>query len=224
MTCTSDIDTDAQLMIRVQDGDSDSFSLLFNRNRTFVVHCLSRMVRNDAVAQELAQSVFIRVYRARAAYEPTAKFSTWLYRIATNVGLNYFRDEKKTRRNFSLDVPQSVRFLREAADRALPVEERLVRETVAAEIREAIRALPPKQRAAMVMHKYQDMDYGEIARVLGCTPSAVKAMMFRAYETLRFRLRHLNLRGAAAKSAQVVHLAAPGGKEAPAKKPESIAA
>jgi len=212
-------------MVRVQDGDSDSFSTLLNRNRNFVVQCLSRMVRNDAVAQELAQDVFIRVYRARANYEPTARFSTWLYRISMNVALNYFRDEKRSRHNLSLDVPEGARIRREAVDRALPVEGRLVREVVAAEIRAAIRELPPKQRAAMVMHKYEEMDYCEIAHSLGCTPAAVKAMMFRAYETLRFRLRHLNLNKVTAESDQVVvHLRAPGLKQTRAKKPESIAA
>jgi RNA polymerase sigma-70 factor, ECF subfamily len=188
---TAAIDLDTQLMIRVQRDDASSFGELLGRNRNLVVNYLARMVVNRAIAEELAQDVFIRVYRSRRTYEPTAKFSTWLYRITTNVALNHFRDEKRTQNQVSLDVPDAVQLKREAQDGALLVEDRLVREVVARQIRHAIRALPPKQRAAVIMHKYDEMDYAQIAGVLRCTPSAVKALMFRAYETLRLRLRYL---------------------------------
>jgi RNA polymerase sigma-70 factor (ECF subfamily) len=188
---TPAIDLDTQLMIRVQRNDASSFGELLTRNRNLVVNYLSRMVVNRAVAEELAQDVFVRVYRSRQTYEPTAKFSTWLYRIATNVALNHFRDEKRTQNQISLDVQDAVQVRREAQDRAVLIEDRLVREVVLRQIRHAIRALPPKQRAAVIMHKYDEMDYAQISRVLGCSPSAVKALMFRAYETLRLRLRFL---------------------------------
>jgi RNA polymerase sigma-70 factor (ECF subfamily) len=190
MTCAADIDT--QLMIAVQRDDASSFGELLNRNRNLVVNYLARMVVNRAIAEELAQDVFIRVYRSRRTYEPTAKFSTWLYRITTNVALNYFRDEKRMQNQISLDVQDAVQVRREAQDKTLLVEDRLVRDVVAGQIRSAIRALPPKQRAAVIMHKYDEMDYAQIARVLRCSPSAVKALMFRAYETLRLRLRYLH--------------------------------
>src|ERR1700722_7844195 len=188
---TAAIDLDTQLMIRVQGDDAASFGELLNRNRILVVNYLSRMVVNRAIAEELAQDVFIRVYRSRRTYEPTAKFSTWLYRITTNVALNHFRDEKRAQNQISLDVQEAVQVRRETQDRAPLIEDRLVREVVARQIRYAVRALPPKQRAAVVMHKYEEMDYARIAQVLGCSPSAVKALMFRAYETLRLRLRYL---------------------------------
>jgi RNA polymerase sigma-70 factor (ECF subfamily) len=188
---TSAIDLDTQLMVRVQRDDASSFSELLGRNRNLVVNYLSRMVANRAIAEELAQDVFVRVYRSRQTYEPTAKFSTWLYRITTNVALNYFRDEKRSQNQVSLDVPDAVQLKREAQDSAPLIEDRLVREVVARQIRHAIRGLPPKQRAAVIMHKYDEMDYAQIASVLRCTPSAVKALMFRAYETLRLRLRYL---------------------------------
>jgi len=190
---TAAIDLDTQLMIGVQRDDASSFSELLKRNRNLVVNYLSRMVVNRAIAEELAQDVFIRVYRSRRTYEPTAKFSTWLYRITTNVALNHFRDEKRTQNQISLDVQDAVQVRREAQDRTLLIEDRLVRDVVARRIRHAIRALPPKQRAAVIMHKYDEMDYAQIARVLGCSPSAVKALMFRAYETLRLRLRSLQV-------------------------------
>jgi len=188
---TSAVDLDTELMIGVQRDDASSFSRLLTRNRNLVVNYLARMVVNRAIAEELAQDVFIRVYRSRRTYEPTAKFSTWLYRITTNVALNHFRDEKRTQNQISLDMQDAAQVRREAQDAAPLIEDRLVREVVARQIRHAIRALPPKQRAAVIMHKYHEMDYTRIAQVLGCSSSAVKALMFRAYETLRLRLRCL---------------------------------
>jgi RNA polymerase sigma-70 factor, ECF subfamily len=189
MTATADFDT--QLMILVQRDDASSFAALLDRNRGLVVNYLARMVANRAIAEELAQDVFIRVYRSRRTYEPTAKFSTWLYRITTNVALNHFRDEKRTQNNISLDMQDAAQLRREASDQAPLVEDLLVREVALRQIRRAVRALPPKQRAAVIMHKYEGMDYAQISSVLRCSPSAVKALMFRAYETLRIRLRSL---------------------------------
>jgi RNA polymerase sigma-70 factor (ECF subfamily) len=188
---TGAIDLDTQLMIGVQRDDASSFSELLNRNRNLVVGYLSRMVVSRAIAEELAQDVFIRVYRSRRTYEPTAKFSTWLYRITTNVALNHFRDSKRNQNHVSLDVQDAAQVRREAQDGALLIEDLLVRDAVAHQIRRAIRALPAKQRAAVIMHKYDELDYAQIACVLRCSPSAVKALMFRAYETLRLRLRCL---------------------------------
>jgi RNA polymerase sigma factor (sigma-70 family) len=128
---TAAIDLDTQLMIGVQRDDASSFSELLNRNRNLVVNYLSRMVVNRAIAEELAQDVFIRVYRSRRTYEPTAKFSTWLYRITTNVALNHFRDEKRTQSQISLDVQDALQVRREAQDCSLLIEDRLVRDVVA---------------------------------------------------------------------------------------------
>ena len=188
---TPALDLDTQLMIRVQSDDAMSFSELLARNRNVVLNYLSRLVVNRAVAEELAQDVFVRVYRSRRTYEPNAKFSTWLYRITTNVALNYFRDERRAQNQVSLDMLDALQLRREAQDGTPLVEHRLVRNVVVRQIRTAIRSLPPKQRAAVIMHKYDEMDYAQIARVLGCTTSAVKALMFRAYETLRLRLQAL---------------------------------
>jgi RNA polymerase sigma-70 factor (ECF subfamily) len=189
MIATADLDT--QLMVLVQRDDNSSFATLLDRNRALVVNYLARMVANRAIAEELAQDVFIRVYRSRRTYEPSAKFSTWLYRITTNVALNHFRDEKRTQNNISLDMQDAAQVRREASDQAPLVEDLLVREVALRQIRRAVRALPAKQRAAVIMHKYEGMDYVQISGVLGCSPSAVKALMFRAYETLRTRLRSL---------------------------------
>ncbi|HTA45490.1 MAG TPA: RNA polymerase sigma factor [Bryobacteraceae bacterium] len=195
MTRVADLDT--QLMVRVQEDDHSSFGLLLNRNRSIVLNYLSRMVANRAIAEELAQDVFVRIYRSRRRYAPSAKFSTWLYRITTNVALNHFRDEKRNNQNISLDVQDAAQVHLSAWDHAPLIEDRLVREVIAEQIRRAVRSLPPKQRAAVIMHKYDELDYAQIAKVLGCTPAAVKALMFRAYETLRLRLRSLQQIGGA---------------------------
>src|SRR5207249_5600854 len=101
--------SDAELMLRVRDGDEDSFAYLLSKHRDAVVNYLYRMVQNSGVAEELAQDVFLRVYRARQNYEATAKFTTWLYRIATHVALNSLRDSKNARNVDTLDDPENER-------------------------------------------------------------------------------------------------------------------
>jgi RNA polymerase sigma-70 factor (ECF subfamily) len=149
------------------------------------------MVQNHAVAEELAQEVFLRVYRSRATYEPTAKFTTWLFRIATHLALNALRDGKYDRKQERLDDDTGDLPARQVSDSRLNVEESMVREARMAEIRRAIADLPEKQRAAVLMHKYQEMEYSQIAKVLNCSESAIKSLLFRAYETLRGRLAHM---------------------------------
>ena len=97
------LDYDAELMLRVKDGDGASFGLLLEKHRASVIHFLYRLVQEQAVAEELAQEVFLRVYRSRVSYEPTAKFTTWLFRIATHLALNWLRDGKHERGQERLD-------------------------------------------------------------------------------------------------------------------------
>jgi RNA polymerase sigma-70 factor (ECF subfamily) len=204
MTTGASFDLDTRLMLRVQLDDAASFAILLQKHRNLVIQYLARMVQNHAVAEELAQDVFVRVYRSRHAYEPSAKFTTWLFRITTNVALNHFRDERHDNQNISLDAPTATGKRFEAPDDTHSIEQRLVKEATAREIREAIASLPEKQRAAVLMHKYQDMDYNQIAEVLGMSRSAVKALMFRSYERLRAALAHLDSsceRAAAAQAA-----------------------
>jgi len=182
--------SDAELMLRVKDGDEDSFACLLHKHRDPIVNYLHRMVQNAGVAEELAQDVFLRVYRARQNYEPTAKFTTWLYRIATHVALNAIRDGRSARKTETLDDPYSDHPL-QLRDPQPTVEASMVAEAQGWEIRHAVQALPDKQRAAVILHKYHDLDYKEIAQTLHCSESAVKSLLFRAYETLRLRLAHL---------------------------------
>ena len=184
-------------MLDVKAGDEQSFALLLHRYRTPLVNFLYRMVRNREQAEDLAQEVFIRVYRARADYVPSAKFTTWLFRIATNLALNSVRDTRHQRMEVSLDAPVTVDS-EEGDERPLDVaeknpniEEHLVQEAQRDMIRHAIDKLPEKQRAAVLLHKYQDLDYGEISKILSCSESALKSLLFRAYETLRVELAPL---------------------------------
>ena len=184
-------EADAELMLRVRDGDQASFVMLLQKYRAAVVRYLFRMVRNQAVAEELGQEVFLRVYRSRSNYEPAAKFTTWLYRIATHLGLNWIRDGRNEQSQESLDKQTSDGSIRQVPDGTRNVEQELVYRARLREVREAVDCLPAKQRAAVLMHKYEEMEYCEIATVLSCSESAVKSLLFRAYEHLRSRLAHM---------------------------------
>jgi RNA polymerase sigma-70 factor (ECF subfamily) len=187
--------TDVQLMLDVKAGDEQSFELLLRKYRTPLVNFLYRMVRNTAVAEDLAQEVFLRVYRARQEYAPSAKFTTWMFRIATNLALNSVRDNRHRQMEISMDqsvdTGEDERRALEVPDKAPSVEQELVARCRADLIMKAIHSLPEKQRAAVLLHKYQELDYDEIARVLECSESALKSLLFRAYETLRVELAPL---------------------------------
>ena len=185
------LDYDAELMLRVKEGDGASFGVLLEKHRASVIHFVYRLVQEQAVAEELAQEVFLRVYRSRSSYAPTAKFKTWLFRIATHLALNWLRDEKHARGQERLDDGPADLPARQISDRRLTVEQEMVHEVKREEVRRAVAALPEKQRAAVLMHKYEEMEYVQIAKVLGCSDSAVKSLLFRAYETLRARLAHM---------------------------------
>jgi RNA polymerase sigma-70 factor, ECF subfamily len=189
--------TDVQLMLDVKAGDQQSFELLLQRYRTPLVNFLYRMVRNREQAEDLAQEVFLRVYRAREDYEPSAKFTTWLFRIATNLALNSVRDHRYEKLEVSMDAPivadaeDGEERMMELADEHPDIEQHLVDEARKKMIRHAIEKLPEKQRAAVLLHKYQELDYAEIAKILQCSESALKSLLFRAYETLRVELAPL---------------------------------
>lgn len=184
-------DGDAELMLRVRDGDQASFGLLLEKHRGPVIHFLYRMVRSEAVAEELAQEAFLRVYKSRNTYQPSAKFTTWLFRIVSHLGLNWIRDGRSEKPQESLERPTPEGTTRQIADLARTVEQEMVHQARLTEVRQAVESLPSKQRAAVLMHKYDEMAYSEIAHVLRCSESAVKSLVFRAYEHLRLRLAHL---------------------------------
>ena len=181
-------------MLDVKAGDDASFDLLLQKYRTPLVNFLYRMVRDTATAEDLAQEVFLRVYRARKQYSPSAKFTTWLFRIATNLALNSVRDNRHRLKDVSIDAASSPD--EDAAPMQLPapemrIDEHMIERDRADYIRKVISGLPEKQRVAVLLHKYEEMDYAEIARILECSESALKSLLFRAYETLRVQLAPL---------------------------------
>jgi RNA polymerase sigma-70 factor (ECF subfamily) len=184
--------TDAEVMLRVKAGDESAFSYLVQKYRRAMVNFMYRTCRNAAAAEELAQEVFLRVYRSRGSYEASAKFTTWLYRIATNLAVNHARDTRHERpeNTVSLDEPdEESGSTMDLPDSSLSVEEKLVRRERMAAIRQKVQALPERQRMAVIMHKYQQMDYRQIADVLKLSESATKSLLFRAYESLREQLK-----------------------------------
>ena len=184
--------SDAEIMLQVKAGDDSAFAYLVQKYRRPMVNFMYRMAHNAAGAEDLAQEVFLRVYRSRETYEASAKFTTWLYRIATNLAVNHARDTRHERaeNQVSLDEPdeESGRTL-DLPDRSPSAEENLVQRERLAAIRQRVQALPERQRIAVLMHKYQQMDYRQIAEVLKLSESATKSLLFRAYETLREQLR-----------------------------------
>jgi RNA polymerase sigma-70 factor, ECF subfamily len=191
-SAASDPSSDAAVMLRVAQGDESAFTYLVGKYHRAMIHFLFRMVHNQAVAEELAQEVFLRVYRSRESYRAEAKFTTWLYRIATNLAVNHARDTRyeRTAQNIYLDAPdEETGTTPDVADDEPSVEQKLVRDEKMAAIRGHVMALPERQRMAVLMHKYQGMDYRQIGEVLKLSESATKSLLFRAYQTLRDRLK-----------------------------------
>jgi RNA polymerase sigma-70 factor, ECF subfamily len=184
--------SDAQVMLRVKAGDESAFDYLVQKYRRPMLGFMYRMAHNSAVAEDLAQEVFLRVYRSRENYEASAKFTTWLYRIASNLAVNHARDTRHERpeNTVSLDEPDHETGLTmDVPDDSLTAEENIVKRERLAAIRQRVQALPERQRIAVIMHKYQQMDYRQIADVLKLSESAIKSLLFRAYETLRVQLK-----------------------------------
>ena len=184
--------SDAEVMLRVKAGDDAAFDYLVAKYRRSLVGFMYRMAHNQAVAEELAQEALLRVYRSRETYKADAKFSTWLYRIATNLAVNHARDTRQERPENSVSLDEtdeeSGRSV-DLADGSPTAEQNLLQRERLRAIRRHVDALPERQRLAVLMHKYQEMDYRQIAAILRLSESATKSLLFRAYETLRERLK-----------------------------------
>jgi RNA polymerase sigma-70 factor (ECF subfamily) len=183
---------DAGIMLELKAGNMAAFDVLLQKYRKPMINFMYRMTRNQAIAEELAQEVFLRVYRSRETYRAEARFSTWLYRIATNLGVNHARDTRyeRTAATVYLDEPDTESGTTpDVADQTPGVESALLRDERMAAIREHVMALPERQRMAVLMHKYEGMDYKQIGEVLKLSESATKSLLFRAYQTLREKLK-----------------------------------
>jgi len=183
---------DATIMLELRSGNMAGFDYLIQKYRKPIIHFMYRMVRNQAIAEELAQEVFLRVYRSRETYRAEARFSTWLYRIATNLGVNYARDTRHERAASTIYLDETdaeTGTTPDVADSTPSTEANLLRQERLNAIREHVMALPERQRMAVLMHKYEGMDYKQIGDVLKLSESATKSLLFRAYQTLRDKLK-----------------------------------
>jgi RNA polymerase sigma-70 factor (ECF subfamily) len=183
---------DSTVMLELKAGNMAAFDFLIQKYRKPIINFMYRMTRNQAVAEELAQEVFLRVYRSRETYRAEARFSTWLYRIATNLGVNQARDTRHERAASTVyldEADSETGTTPDVADSTPDVESRLLRDERMAAIRDHVMALPERQRMAVLMHKYEGMDYSQIGEVLKLSESATKSLLFRAYQTLREKLK-----------------------------------
>lgn len=183
---------DSAVMLELKAGNRTAFDFLLQKYRRPIIHFMLRMTRNQAVAEELAQEVFLRVYRARETYRAEARFSTWLYRIATNLGVNHARDTRHERSAAMVyldETDSETGTSPDVPDSSLLVDAAMLRDERMAAIREFVLALPERQRMAVLMHKYEGMDYKQIGEVLKLSESATKSLLFRAYQTLRGTLK-----------------------------------
>jgi RNA polymerase sigma-70 factor (ECF subfamily) len=186
-------DPDIRLMLRVRDDDPAAFAELVELYQHRLVTVMHHLVSNKEEAEDLAQEVFLRVYRTRKKYRPRAKFSTWLFTIANNLALNTLRSRQR-KPSVPLDVRDSGPLGPRPAeqlvrDRQSQPGERLQQQELAAIIQTALADLNERQRAAVVLNKFEDMNYAEIAEVMNLTTKAVKSLLSRARDNLRAALK-----------------------------------
>lgn len=189
---SANLDPDAALMLQVRDGDRTAFETLVEKYKQPVVNLVARTIGDFTEAEDIAQHVFVQVYKSAHRYEVTAKFSTWLFTIARNLSLNEIRRRSRHRAD-SLDetfADDDVNPMRQAPDlQTTGPTEHLLRDELEAKVEEAIADLPEKQRTALLMCRHEEFSYEEIARVVGCSLSATKSLIHRARETLKERLK-----------------------------------
>jgi RNA polymerase sigma-70 factor (ECF subfamily) len=185
-------DPDVQLMLRVRDGDDTAFSQLVVAYQDRLVGLLTHLVGERDAAEDLAQEVFLRVYRARKGYQPTAKFATWLFRIAQNLASNSRRGRRRRRevpfagtREVSDSRPQEALLPEKSA--FLP-NRQIAKRELQDVVREALEELGERQKLAVLLHKFEGMSYADIAETMELTPQAVKSLLSRARENLRAKL------------------------------------
>jgi RNA polymerase sigma-70 factor (ECF subfamily) len=169
-------------MLRVRDDDMEAYTLLVERFQQRVVNTVFRYTGDGAGAEDLAQEVFIKIFKARKSWEPVAKFSTWLFRIVTNLGLNEIRN-RKHRPNVSLDDNPLLEPGQED-----PAALDTSRKELVQAVRKALDSLPENQRMAVVLNKWEDQSYEQIGEAMGLSVPAVKSLLFRARQAMKDQL------------------------------------
>ncbi len=182
------------LMARIAKGDDDAFEILVSRHQTSVLNLIYRFIGDRTQAKDLAQEVFLRVWQAAKSYEPDAKFTTWLYRITANLCLNELKSARRRRwfqfHRFNEDNERSIE--ETFTDDSPTAEDLLLEKERNHQISDALQSLPDNQRMALVLKRYDDLSYQEIAQVLGCSVSAVESLLVRAKRTLQEKLKNFD--------------------------------
>jgi len=185
-------DPDAVLMLRVKRGDRAAFAELVDKYKQPVMNFVYRSLRDEIEAEDLAQNVFLQVYKSRARYKQTAKFSTWLFTIARNLCLNELRRRSRhpaesIEETHAENEDQPRQQYEDTSQLAPP--EQLLQGELAKKIDEALGGLPENQRSALLLCRQEELSYEEIARVLKCSLSATKSLIHRGRETLKEKLK-----------------------------------
>lgn len=176
------VDEDVRLMLAFRDGDDRAFDRLFERWAGRVLRFVERMVGEASVAEELVQETFVRVWKARARYEPEARFSTWLFTIAGNAARNELRRPFRRAVHESVDEEQGAPL--DLATDAPPADEVVDARRTGQGLEAALQALPERQREALWLRAVEDLSYAEVAEALATSEKSVKALIHRARVTL----------------------------------------
>lgn len=186
-------DPDVILMLEFKEGNKASFEKLMTTYFPRILNFIFRFIKNREIAEDLTQEVFIKVYNNGKNYQPKAKFKTWLYTIARNISLNEIRKNKQI--IVSLDETVSSKegvMSRQVADgTVMRADEEMQQEERAEMIRQAIKRLPENQQIAVVLRRYDNFSYDEIAQTMGTTSKAVKSLLSRAKEHLKNKLKNV---------------------------------
>ncbi|MGZ3558521.1 MAG: RNA polymerase sigma factor [Thermodesulfobacteriota bacterium] len=181
-----------ELMAKIAKGDEDAFEILVNRHQTSILNLVYRFVGDRTQAKDLAQEVFVRVWQSAKTYEPKAKFTTWIYRITTNLCFNELKSSRR-RKWFSFnrsDEDGEHTFEETLSDSAPSAEDLLLEKERSRQISDALQSLSENQRMAMVLKRYDDLSYQEIGQIIGCSVSAVESLLVRAKRALQEKLKN----------------------------------
>jgi RNA polymerase sigma-70 factor (ECF subfamily) len=180
------------LMARIAKGNQDAFEILVNRHQTSILNLIYRFVGDRTQAKDLAQEVFIRVWQAAKTYKPEAKFTTWLYRITANLCLNELKSSRRRKLfqflQFGEDQENTIEEV--LVDASPSPEDLLLSREQSRQISDALQSLPDNQRLALILKRYDDLSYQEIAKVIGCSVSAVESLLVRAKRSLQEKLKN----------------------------------
>jgi RNA polymerase sigma-70 factor (ECF subfamily) len=182
-------DADAELMLSFQRGDEHAFETLVRGWQDRIVSLAYRYLASAADAEDLAQEVFLRVYRAKETYRPTARFSTWIYRITANASLNHIRAAKARRKVAGpLQVADETAVPEIEDENARAPDDRLLKDELAGVLRRIVDELPERQRLAILLNKYEGLSYEQVAESMEMSVMAVKSLLTRARVNIREKL------------------------------------